>query len=319
MRRTVLAGLLLTSAGAALRGAVPAAVTLFLFTLLLSLGIAITQPALPTIVRAWFPHHIGRATAIYSNGLLVGEVVAATLTLPLFLESLRLGWRGALAGWAIPAAGCLVLWLLLAPSVAERTREAYDPWIPDWRSGRTWQLGLLMGTASLIYFGMNTWIPDTLQVRGRGDLIPLSLGMLNFLQLPVSAVATVAADAMVGRRWPYVVAGAGCVLGLLGYVFAPVGMAPFWVGFLGAGSGLIFILNLGLPPLLAPKNEVARLSAFMFMIGYGSAFFGPALGGGAWDVSGLWVMALIPIGIASLAVIGLAARLPRMPRSAHSA
>jgi len=41
------------------------------------LGIAIMQPALPPLVRMWAPTRIGFATALYTNGLLIGEVIPA--------------------------------------------------------------------------------------------------------------------------------------------------------------------------------------------------------------------------------------------------
>jgi len=183
-------------------------------------------------------------------------------------------------------------------------------WVPDWRNTWTLRLGLLMGGASLVYFGMNTWIPDTLDARHARNLIPLTLGVLNFAQLPVSAVLAVAGDTMVGRRWPYWLAGFACLIGVVGYALAPAASAPLWAGMAGAGSSLAFILNLGLPALL-PPSEVARTSGFMFTIGYGSAFFGPALGGVAWDLTGHFLFALVPMGLAALAMLALGTTLPR--------
>ena len=101
-RQAVTYGLALLTTGAALRAAIPGALVLFVFTVVFSLGIAVSQPALPSLAQAWFPRRVGRVIGIYSNGLLVGEVIAATITLPLLLA--RLGWQAALAVWAIPAA-----------------------------------------------------------------------------------------------------------------------------------------------------------------------------------------------------------------------
>ena len=74
-------------------------------------------------------------------------------------------------------------------------------------------------------------------------------------------------------------------------------------------SSLAFILNLGLPALLSP-SEVARTSGFMFTVGYGAAFFGPALGGFAWDWSGHFRFALLPMLGGGLGMLVLGATLP---------
>jgi MFS transporter, CP family, cyanate transporter len=306
-RRAVAVGLALVALGAGLRGAFPNTALLFTFTAVLALGIAVAQPAMPSLAQTWFPARIGRAIAIYSNGLLVGEVIAASITLPLLLTPF--GWQAALAAWALPAAIVLGLWLIVTPA-SEGALPTARAWLPDWRSGRMLRVGLLMGGASLVYFGMNSWIPDTLDARHAHGLIPLTLGALNAMQLPVSLWLTLRGDAMLGRRWPYVVAGVGSILAVTGYALAPVEMAPFWAGLAGATSSLAFILNLGLPALFSP-SEVARTSGFMFTVGYGAAFFGPALGGIAWDWSGQFRLALLPMLVGALAMLAFGATLPR--------
>jgi cyanate permease len=50
----------------------------------------------------------------------------------------------------------------------------------------------------------------------------------------------------------------------------------------------------------------------MLTIGYGAAFFGPALGGFAWDWSGHFRFALLPMAVGALAMIALGATLPRL-------
>jgi MFS transporter, CP family, cyanate transporter len=314
-RRAVAVGLALVALGAALRGVFPSAVMLFAFTVVLALGIAVAQPAMPSLAQAWFPRRIGRAIAIYSNGLLVGEVIAASITLPFLL--VPFGWQLALAAWAAPAAIVLVLWLTLTPA-SEGAVATAGAWLPDWRSGRMLRVGLLMGGASLVYFGMNSWIPDTLDARHAHALIPWTLGALNAMQLPVSFWLTLRGDTMLGRRWPYVVAGVGSVVAVTGYALAPAVTAPFWAGMAGATSSLAFILNLGLPPLFTP-SEVARTSGFMFTVGYGAAFFGPALGGFAWDWSGQFRFALLPMLVGAVAMLVFGASLPRLRPKARSA
>jgi len=233
-------------------------------------------------------------------------VLAASLTLPLLL--VPFGWPLALSAWAAPVGIVLALWLAITPPYPGTTTVS-PAWLPDLRSGRVLRIGLLMGGASLVYFGMNTWIPDTLDARGAHGLIPLTLGLLNLMQIPVSLWLAWRGDAVLGRRWPFALAGVGSIVGVVGYALAPVATAPLWAGLAGAASSLAFILNLGMPALLSP-SEVARTSGFMFTIGYGAAFFGPALGGVIWDWTGYFRLALLPMLIGSIAMLGFGLTLP---------
>src|SRR5205823_1708269 len=102
--------------------------------------------------------------------------------------------------------------------------------------------------AGLVSHPHRTRDRDLLQwaaARRAHALIPLTLGALNAMQLPVSFWLTWRGDRMLGRRWPYVVAGTGSVLAVAGYTLAPASTAPLWAGMAGATSSLAFILNLG--------------------------------------------------------------------------
>lgn len=314
-RRAVAIGLALLSTGAALRAAIPAASALFLFTVVLAVGIALSQPAIPGLAQQWFPASAGRAVAVYSNGLLIGEVIAAGVTLPLLI--VPFGWQAALAAWAIPAALLFALWLMFAPPVRPASSVGVA-WMPDWRSGSMLRIGFLMGSASLIYFGTNAWIPDTLDARGAHSLIAPSLAALNGMQLPVSFLLTIYGQRLLGRRWPYVLAAIGSIAGVGGYVLLPVSAAPYLAGLIGVTTSLAFVLTLGLPALLE-ESEVARTSGFMLTIGYGTAFFGPAVGGILWDLSGhlnrQYGLAMLPMFLSGFAMLVLGITLPEMLRS----
>lgn len=172
-----------------------------------------------------------------------------------------------------------------------------------------------MGSASLIYFGTNAWVPDTLDARGAHSLIAPSLAALNGMQLPVSFLLTVYGHRLLGHRWPYVAAALGSLAGVAGYLLLPASAAPYVLGLIGATTALAFVLTLGLPALL-DASEVARTSGFMLTIGYGTAFFGPAVGGILWDLSGhgnaQYGLALAPMAFAGAAMLLLGVTLPEM-------
>src|SRR5256885_11551324 len=83
---TLIAGLLATAAGSALRGAAPEMFTLYAATIVTGFGVAIMHPSLPPLVRLWLPHRIGFGAAVFINGLLVGEILPVALTIPVLLD-----------------------------------------------------------------------------------------------------------------------------------------------------------------------------------------------------------------------------------------
>ena len=313
-RRALLAGFLVIAAAGALRGIGPSVVLVLFMTFLMALGIAVIQPAFPSLVRQWLPDRVGLATATYANGLLMGEIVAAALTVPLILPLVGGHWEPALAAWSLPV-------LLTAVVVATRTphiqRDAARPparWWPDWRDPQVWRLGLIFGGASAIYWGCNAFIPDYLHATGRTGLVGPAITALNVGQIPASILIGAAAGHVVGRRWPFVLAGAIGLLALAGFFTIPgatatVGCAAVF-GFMAAA---ILVLTLALPPLMSAKDDEHRLSAGIFTITYTCSFLGPLLGGAAWDATGIAGLAFAPVGVASVAIILLALGL-RLPR-----
>src|SRR5262249_58443075 len=86
---TLVAGLLATAAGSALRGASPEMFSLYAATIVTGFGVAIMHPSLPPLVRQWLPHRIGFGAAVFTNGLLVGEILPVAPPIPLLLPLLH--------------------------------------------------------------------------------------------------------------------------------------------------------------------------------------------------------------------------------------
>src|SRR5699024_6989762 len=181
--RMLVCGLLLTAITAALRGLSPNTLTLFATTFAMGASIAIMQPAVPPIVRKWQPHRMGFATAIYANGMQFGETLSASLTLPIVMPLTDGSWRLSLAFWSLPVLLAGVLVLLRARNdprpATTATTAVRQRWWPDWKDPLTWQLGLLVGAASCLFFGTHAFLPDLLSRSGRTDLISGSLAALT--------------------------------------------------------------------------------------------------------------------------------------------
>lgn len=320
-RRIVAVGLALLAGGAVLRSIWPAAIPLYIFTVVLSLGITLVQTTVPVLARQWFPTRIGLVAALFTDGLILGETLGAAFTLPL-MERLfgPDGWAATLLLWAAPTVLALALWLFFAPPAAATlpARPATSPTSSEPPSSDTsspqrvgaLHLGVLLGSGSLVYFGMNAWIPPFNQAIGAASATPLALGVLNAIQLPVGITLLAFAQRLAGRRWPFIVAGAVCLVAVLGWVITPVAWQPFWAACLGGGSSFVFVLGIALPPLLSDRASVARLTGATLTLSYGVAFLGPLLGGSFWDISHQPQWAFAPVGIAALLLITLGAKLP---------
>ena len=320
-RGTVALGLALLAAGTALRAVWPNLLALYAFTALLSLGIAFAQTAMPVLTRQWFPTRIGLVSALFSDGLIFGETLAAVLTGPVILGWLgKDAWASTFLVWSVPVVAAFVLWLWLAPAAAATrpvvhaltASHAPAPQAGPRRARvSAWHLGVMLGSGSLIFFGMNGWIASYNQALGRGGATPLALGLMNAAQLPVSLSATVFADRLAGRRMPFIVTGVICLVAVIGWVASPAALEPLWVSLLGGSSALVFTLGLALPPLLAGREDVARLAGATLTISYGFAFLGPLIGGSLWDLSHIPALAFAPVGLAGLTLAVCGALLPR--------
>jgi CP family cyanate transporter-like MFS transporter len=310
-RRALVAGLAVVGLSSALRGAGPSIGPLFAMTFVMGVGVAVSQPAMPSVTKDWFPLRVGLATAVYADGLLVGEILPTSLSTQA-LALVHGSWELSLVFWAAPVLLTAVLIVLLTPHES-RPEDAPARWWPDWRSWKTWQAGLVLGCVSMLYWGSNSFLPDFLNATGRGAWVTPALAVFNAAQLPVSILIALAPDWFIGHRWPYLVGALTIVVGVPGMLLMPAAWVVFWTALLGVISGGVFVCALALPPLLAERDDVGRLSAAMFTITYTCSFLGPLLGGVLWDLTRVPVTAFGPSWIAGFAMVALAASL-RLPR-----
>jgi CP family cyanate transporter-like MFS transporter len=305
--RTLILGLIISAIASALRGAVLHVVPLYAATIVMAFGVAIMQPSLPPLARQWLPDRVGFATAVYSNGLLVGEILPVALTIPLVLPLVGGSWRLGFVAWAVPTA-LIALVAMLAPRPVESTESVAGSgrWWPDWRDRLIWRLGLMLGAITSMYFSTNAFIPDYLKHIGRPDLIGSALTALNVGQLPASLLLLAVAGRLERHSWPYVLGGVLCLVSVLGLVFAPGAWILAAGALLGFAAGGTFVMMLALPPLLSAPGDVHRVSAAMLTIGYACAVIVPIVSGLTWDLTGTGALAFVPIGACALVLLALA-------------
>jgi MFS transporter, CP family, cyanate transporter len=303
-RRATIVGLLTIAVAGAVRGIGPDVAILFAMTFAMGVGIAICQPAAPTLVGEWFPNRLGLATAVYVNGILVGETISAALTVPL-LPLVGGRWEWSFVVWSIPVLLSALVFAWFVPHVPQHA-EARIAWWPDWRDPLTWKLGLLQAGISVLYFGLNAYVPDYFHAAGRPWMAPICIAALNAAQVPASFLTLFIAHKLAGRRTFFIIVFVAAIPGL-GALLAPQDwLAVAGVTIFGFTSAIGLAMIMALPPMLTHQNNVHRLSAGMFTIGYTGSFLGTLAGGALWDDTHIPATAFIPVAVGALivAIIG---------------
>lgn len=289
------------------RGLAPPVWLLFLATTILGLAVAVMQPAFPALVVRWCPGFAALGSAVYMNGMLMGEFLGGGLTIPFLVPLLDEDWRGIVVLWSLPA---IPIALLVLYSRYLGIRQHLQPdasvqpvWIPPFRSSQVWLLGTVMGAASAGFFGTNAYMPALLAYRGALDQLPGFLLVFNGTQVIGSLSMVVLATRLVGKRWPIVIVAWSILAGLLGIVLLDglPGLAAAVL--LGLATCVQLILTVALVPQIADSDKAASLAAGMFMVGYLLGFVVPLAGGLAADAVGDPRMTMLPLALLALLAV----------------
>jgi MFS transporter, CP family, cyanate transporter len=312
IKQAMTGGLILVAAGSALRGISTGYLVLCLTTILMSIGVAIMQPIMPTAVRQWLPGRIGLGTAVYTNGLLAGEIFPVLLTIPLVLPMVDGSWRWSLVAWSLPVTAIiLVIWFAVPHTPVPHAAPSLAPkkWLPDWHLGLVWRLGMLFCCINAIYFSANAFIPIYLTSKGRPDLIGATLTALNFGQLPSSLLLLAFAGRLERKAWLYIVSGMLSLICIIGLITMTGPATVVWAGLLGFSDASALILGLTLPALLCKPEDTARTTAGVFTLSYGGAVALALVSGALWDLTGIPALAFLPIGLCAAGLSAMALQL----------
>ncbi|WP_073955230.1 CynX/NimT family MFS transporter [Thalassospira sp. TSL5-1] len=320
VRAAIVGGLVVMVVASVARGQVPSTALLWGVSVVMGLGVAVFQTALPAATRIWTPTHTALGSAVYLNGMMLGELSGAGLTLPVVLPLAGGDWRFALVLWAAPILLIALLVLLVrVPKLSVHVGGSDDaPFLsarsslPRANDGRVWQYGLLLGSSVVAFFVVNAYMGAILQARGEADALTGVLFAYNVMPL-FASFAVVLVPKWIGFRQPVAVSALIAAIGLAGFI-----VFEGWVSWLSAlavgfAATIELILLVSLPPVIASGIAVTRLSAGMTLIGFGVAFVLSLLGGLLADRSGSAETALMPalcFMLLAFAALGRFARYP---------
>jgi MFS transporter, CP family, cyanate transporter len=283
--------------GLGARAAVPEA-ALFAGTLLACAAIGVANVLVPSLIKRRIPFRAGLMAGLYTTTLAVSGSLATGLTVPV-MEASGGSLRAALWLWTFPVVLGLAAW---APQLRYGPEPAPAGNGTDgagrrvlFRSPLAWQVTLLMGLQSLLFYTAIGWLPTLLRSEGYSPGHAGFVTTLTNIVAPIgSMIAPVIAARMKDQR-AVLLAGIGLsAIGLTGFLISPTGALGLAAAvLLGLGIGAMFALAILLFLLRsADSHTAALLSSMAQTLGYLLSAAGPFAFGLLHDATGGWTVPL---------------------------
>ena len=309
LERSLALALIVLSAGLALRG-IPAALLLFIGTLLVGAAIGILGTLLPALVKRELADSADLMTGVYTMALCLGGALGAGLSIPL-ADALG-SWSLSLMSWASLALTALIGWWWVMPqplpNAENKKSSGYAKALLS--NPLAWQVMLLMGSQSSLAYIVFGWLPTLLVRQGyseneAGWLMGGSIMTQLFSAMAAPWLARLSRDQRPALMVVFCLIGAGLLMLLLGSA------SMRWPGaiLLGLGQGGSFSLALTLIVLRSGNAKIAgELSALAQGGGYTLAAMGPFAVGLMLDagigIQGItWLLLIILAFSAAMAVL----------------
>jgi MFS transporter, CP family, cyanate transporter len=272
------------------RALVPPAAAVISLTVGVGVGVGIAQSVMPLAVSESWPERPALPTGLYTAGINGGAALSTTIAVP--LAGALGGWRGALSAFSLFTAALALAWLGLTRNHAEPVRRSGRLPPMPLRNRVGWLLIATFATNSVIYYGLNAWLPSTLTEHGWSRA---SAGLTLTVISGVSVLASLAMASFgdrIERRTSLVVACLLALAGLLGITLAPAA-GWLWAAVLGASVGTMFTSMMMLPLDAADRPaDVGAMAAMMLTGGYVAAALAPFLLGAVRDAAGSFSLAI---------------------------
>jgi CP family cyanate transporter-like MFS transporter len=308
-------------AGTVIRSLGPASVV-FAGTAIIGVALTLGNIVVPVLIRRDVPwNRVSAVTGVYSAVMNVGSMAALLVTAPL---AALVGWRWALAAWAVVVIIGLAYWL----PTARRRRETPQPRqraasgrpstqtpAPKPLPGRSnrWIVAVLTVAfcgQSGAYYATTTWLPLLLSdVRG---LSPTASGASASLFQVAAIVGALGVPLLAARTRLWVPTAGIAVL----WISLPIGLllAPdaylLWsvTGGIAQGGGFTAIFSV-IPRVARTDQEAASASARIQTGGYLAATCAPPVAGWLHSMTGGWTapLFLVLALAAAFTVAGLSA------------
>ncbi|ARJ50694.1 CynX/NimT family MFS transporter [Staphylococcus lutrae] len=305
MERSLFVALVFIFVGIVLRSIINVNL-LFIGTILIGVGIAFGNVLAPGMIKSKFPYRIGIMTAYYTVVMNIFGALSSYSAAPL-LKAYH--YPIALGSIGIFALLALIVWVFQLRHHATQKQMNLAEAVNVWRSPLAWQITLLMGGQSLIFYSLINWLPEFLL----SYQIPVSraglyLSILQIAIIPLTFVTPLCAARLKSQVLPIAITGMLFTIGILILMTAPR-MALVSLIIIGIALGIAFGLVNTLFSLRTESGlTAAKLAGMSQAVGYLFACIGPLFFGILHDWTGQWTVSLLVLLLTAIAVMIIGAR-----------
>lgn len=285
LERTVFGALILICIGIALR-AITGVSWLYVGTVLIGVGIAFGNVLTPGIIKMNFPLRIGIMTGYYTVVMNIFGSASSYVTAPLVKH---FNYNIAISLIGIVTFIGIIIWSFQLNKHEKVNSSQTTTNINVWKSPLSWQITLLMGGQSMIFYSLINWLPEFLLSHGTPiNEAGIYLSILQLAIIPLTFVTPIFAEKMKNQVLITFVTGLLFVLGILTLMLQP-NWAFLGIILIGIASGLAFgLVNTFFGLRTENGLTAAKLSGMSQSVGYLFAAIGPLLFGILHDATNSW-------------------------------
>ncbi|MCJ0970055.1 CynX/NimT family MFS transporter [Mammaliicoccus sciuri] len=308
LERTVFGALILICVGIALR-AITGVSWLYVGTILIGVGIAFGNVLTPGIIKMNFPLRIGIMTGYYTVVMNIFGSVSSYVTAPLVKH---FNYNIAISLIGIVTFIGIITWSFQLNKHDTVNSSQTTTNINVWKSPLLWQITLLMGGQSMIFYSLINWLPEFLLSHGTPiNEAGIYLSILQLAIIPLTFVTPIFAEKMKNQVLITFVTGLLFVLGILMLMLQP-NWAFLGIILIGVASGLAFgLVNTFFGLRTENGLTAAKLSGMSQSVGYLFAAIGPLLFGILHDATNSWNMSFGILLVTSIIIMIIGSRAGR--------
>ncbi|PTK09128.1 CynX/NimT family MFS transporter [Mammaliicoccus sciuri] len=308
LERTVFGALILICIGIALR-AITGVSWLYVGTVLIGIGIAFGNVLTPGIIKMNFPLRIGIMTGYYTVVMNIFGSASSYVTAPLVKH---FNYNIAISLIGIVTFIGIIIWSFQLNKHETVNSSQTTTNINVWKSPLSWQITLLMGGQSMIFYSLINWLPEFLLSHGTPiNEAGIYLSILQLAIIPLTFVTPIFAEKMKNQVLITFVTGLLFVLGILTLMLQP-NWAFLGIILIGIASGLAFgLVNTFFGLRTENGLTAAKLSGMSQSVGYLFAAIGPLLFGILHDATNSWNMSFGILLVTSIIIMIIGSRAGR--------